>query len=67
MPGKLIMKKLSLGVGWASIAVLAATVALLVLLAAAIYKMLVLYRGEPPKIKQLIAMFKENRQKKQGD
>lgn len=67
VPGKLIMKKLSLGVGWVSIAVLAATVALLVLLAAAIYKMLVLYRGEPPKIKQLIAMLKENRQKKQGD
>ena len=67
VPGGLIMKKISLMLGWASIGILAATVILFVVIAAVIYKMLVLYRGEPPKIKQLLAMLKENKQKKQGD
>ena len=67
VPGGLIMRKISLMLGWASIGILAATVILFVVIAAVIYKMLVLYRGEPPKIKQLLAMLKENKQKKQGD
>ena len=67
VPGGLIMRKIWLMLGWASIGILAATVILFVVIAAVIYKMLVLYRGEPPKIKQLLAMLKENKQKKQGD
>ena len=63
-PGALIMRKVSLLFGCGTIAILIASVILFVLIAAGIYKMLVLYRGEPPKIKQLIAMIRENREQK---
>ena len=63
-PGALIMRKVSLLFGCGTIAILIASVILFVLIAAGIYKMLVLYRGEPPKVKQLIAMIRENREQK---
>ena len=59
-PGALIMRKASLLLGCGTIAVLIASVILLIIIAATIYKMLVLYRGEPLKPKQLLALFKEN-------
>jgi ABC-type Na+ efflux pump permease subunit len=60
-PGALILRKVSLLFGCGTIAILIATVILFLVIAAAIYKMLVLYRGEPLKPKQLLALFKENR------
>ena len=36
------------------------------IIAAVLYKLLVLYRGEPPKIKQIIGMLKENRARKKN-
>ena len=65
MPGKLILGKVRAGVTCASFACLIAGVVLLVAAAAAIYKMLVLYRGETPNLKTLLAMFKENRKPKE--
>ena len=65
MPGALIMKKVPLLMGCGTIAVLIVSVALLVTVAAVIYKVMVLYRGEPPKIPQLIAMLKESKKPKQ--
>lgn len=59
MPGDLILGKISLGMGCISIAVLIISVALFVTLAAAVYKLLVLYRGEPPTPASLLRMFKE--------
>ena len=65
MPGALLMKKASLLLGCGTIAVLIVSVVLCVAVAAAIYKLLVLYRGEPPKLKQLLVMLKDNRKPKQ--
>lgn len=63
-PGALIMKEVPLTLGFGTIAILIASVILFIMLAAAIYKALVLYRGEPMKLKQLFAMLKENRERK---
>ncbi|MBQ5340253.1 MAG: ABC transporter permease [Oscillospiraceae bacterium] len=63
-PGALILRKVSLLFGCGTIAILFASVILFLIIAAAIYKMLVLYRGEPLKPKQLLALFKENRARK---
>lgn len=65
-PGALITRSVSLLFGCGTIVILFASVILLTVIAAAIYKTLVLYRGEPPKIKQLIAMVKENRSHKKN-
>lgn len=61
MPGELILDRASLGVTCGSAACLIVSVILFVALAAVIYKLLVLYRGAPPKPKQLLAMLKENK------
>ena len=61
-PGRLIFKEIPLWRGCVSICILIVSVILMVMLAGAIYKMLVLYRGKPPKIKELIAMLKQEKQ-----
>ena len=65
-PGSLIMRKASLLLGCGTISILIASVILFVVIAAVLYKLLVLYRGEPPKIKQIIGMLKENRARKKN-
>lgn len=61
LPGELVLGKVSAGIVCGSAACLIASVVLFVAAAAVIYKLLVLYRGAPPKLKQLLAMLKENR------
>lgn len=67
MPSELILGSVSAGVTVGSIACLVTGVLLLLAAAAAIYKMLVLYRGEPPKPKQLLAMWKDSRKKPENE
>lgn len=64
MPGELIMRKSTLLLGCGTIGVLIASVVLFIIVAAVLYRLLVLYRGEPPKMKQIIDMMKENRARK---
>ena len=66
VPASLIMRKASLLLGCGTISILIASVILFVVIAAVLYKLLVLYRGEPPKIKQIIGMLKENRARKKN-
>lgn len=61
LPGDLVLGKVSAGIVCGSAVCLLASVVLFVAAAAVIYKLLVLYRGAPPKPKQLFAMLKENR------
>lgn len=61
MPGRLILGGESVFTTGLSIGVLMLTVILLMAAAAAIYKLLVLYRGELLKPKQILAMMKESR------
>ena len=64
MPGKLILGKVGVGVTCASAACLFAGVLLVVIIAAVIYKLLVLYRGAVPTPKVLLAMLKDSRKPK---
>ena len=66
LPADLIFGKLA---GWEiALALLSfvAAVLLLVWLAAAVYKLLVLYRGNPPKLRQLIGMLRPKKDRKSG-
>lgn len=60
-PGDLLLGKLSLAAGWGTIGVLVLSVILLTAIAAIIYRMLVLYRGNVPKPKDLLQMFKQSK------
>ena len=64
MPGRLVLGEESALNAGLSIGVLVLSVILLMALAAAVYKLLVLYRGELLKPKQIIAMMKESRKPK---
>lgn len=61
LPGDLVMGKVSAGIVCGSAVCLLVSVVLFVAAAAVIYKLLVLYRGAPPKPAQLLTMLKENR------
>lgn len=61
VPGKLLVGRMSGLETAVSFFCMIAGVVLLVALAAAIYKLLVLYRGTPPTPKKLLAMAKQNR------
>jgi len=63
-PGELVLGKLSLLTGCISALILAVTVILVVLAAAVIYRMLVLYRGNPPTPKKLIEMLRQQSREK---
>ena len=63
VPGKLVLGKLSIGIALGSLAVMVISVVILIVLAAVIYRMLVLYRGTPPTPAALLKMLKENRGK----
>ena len=65
MPADLILGKVPAIITVGSVSTLIGSVILMLIFAAAVYKLLALYRGEPPKLRQLIAMFKENKQKQQ--
>ena len=64
VPGKLLMGTVSAGTALLSLVIMALSVALFVWIAAAVYKLLVLYRGAPPSPASLIQMLKENRSRK---
>nr|MCR4761196.1 ABC transporter permease [Oscillospiraceae bacterium] len=61
LPADLIFGKLTVPETILALFSLAASVMLLIWLAAAVYKLLVLYRGNPPKIRQLIGMLRGSR------
>ena len=61
VPGKLITGKMTVLQTLGSFACMIAGVILLIALASAIYKMLVLYRGTPPTPKKLLQMAKQNK------
>lgn len=65
MPAELILGNAAAGITIGSIACLFGTVVLMLIFAAVVYKLLVLYRGEPPKFRQLRAMLKEEKQRTQ--
>ena len=64
VPSDLLLSKMSLAGGWVSILCMAAGVVLLVLLAAVVYRLLVLYRGNPPTPKALMQMFRDQKAEK---
>lgn len=66
VPGDLVLGRLSAGIVIACLLALIAACVLLIWAAAAIYKLLVLYRGAPPTPKALLRMFKESRGAKQS-
>jgi ABC-type Na+ efflux pump permease subunit len=66
MPGRLVLGEESALNAGLSIGVLVLSVILLMALAAAVYKLLVLYRGNPPKIRQLITMLRGKKDEKAG-
>ena len=66
LPSDLIFGKLSAAEICLALLSLAAAVLLMIWLAASVYKLLVLYRGNPPKIRQLISMFGDRQDKQSG-
>ena len=65
VPSKLLFGKLAAGQVAGTFLCMIAGVILLIALSAALYKMLVLYRGTPPTPKKLLQMAKQNRSSKQ--
>ena len=65
-PGRLILQERPLWVGCISIVILIVTVILATYIAGKIYKMLVLYRGAPPKPKALIEMLRSSKNSGEG-
>lgn len=63
VPGKLILGKISAGMACGSLLVMAVAVVLMILLAGMIYKMLVLYRGNPPTPSALLRMIRGEKKK----
>lgn len=66
LPADLIFGKLSAPEICLALLSMAAAVLLMIWLAAAVYKLLVLYRGNPPKIRQLITMLRGKKDEKAG-
>ncbi|MBR3267109.1 MAG: ABC transporter permease [Oscillospiraceae bacterium] len=66
-PSELMLGKSSMLTAFLSIAIMILTVALIVYLAAGIYRMLLFYRGNPPTPAKLLAMRKDSKQKKHTD
>ena len=64
LPADLIFGKLTVPEAALAVFCLAASVLLMIWLAAAVYKLLVLYRGKPPKISQLIGMLRGKQNEK---
>jgi len=61
VPGDLVLGKLSVGMTIGCFAAMLAALALFVLLAATVYRMLVFYRGALPTPKTLLTMFRDSR------
>lgn len=58
-PGELLLGKLPLSTGFIALGLMIVTVVAIIALSATIYKMLMLYRGNPPTPKALLTMFKQ--------
>lgn len=66
-PGELLLGKLPIANGIIALLIMAGAVVLFLLLASAIYKMLMLYRGNPPTPKALLQMFKDQKNAKKPE
>lgn len=61
VPGQLLLGKLSMGQAFLSMGIMIVGVILVILVAAVIYRLLVLYRGNPPSAKMLLSMLRGSR------
>ena len=60
-PARVLLGDVSLGMGAVTLVIVLLTAAVLCVLAGKIYRMMSLYKGNPPSIRQMFAMLKENK------
>jgi len=60
-PARVLLGEVSLGVGALSFVIVLASAAVVCLLAGKVYRMMSLYKGNPPSLRQMFTMLKEDK------